>query len=95
MVNKIDEICGSVTGNLADIVVITESWLTSLVHSSLIFLATRHVGEIEPTMNVVVDYVPSLARGLSSSNFVVLEILKLKASGLSLNPIVYRGESIP
>ena len=31
MVNKIDEICDSVTGNSADIAVITESWLTSLV----------------------------------------------------------------
>ena len=36
MVNKIDEICGSVTGNLADIAVITESWLTSLVTDQLI-----------------------------------------------------------
>ena len=36
MVNKIDEICGSVTANLADIAVITESWLTSLVTDQLI-----------------------------------------------------------
>ncbi|KAK2552965.1 hypothetical protein P5673_025670 [Acropora cervicornis] len=36
MVNKIDEICGSVTGNSADIAVITESWLTSLVKDQFI-----------------------------------------------------------
>ena len=36
MVNKIDEICGSVTGNSADIAVITESWLTSLVTDQFI-----------------------------------------------------------
>ena len=36
MVNKIDEICDSVTGNSADIAVITESWLTSLVTDQFI-----------------------------------------------------------
>lgn len=36
MVNKIDEICGSVTGNSADIAVISESWLTSLVKDQFI-----------------------------------------------------------
>lgn len=36
MVNKIDEVCESVRGNLCDIAVITESWLTSSVSDQLI-----------------------------------------------------------
>ena len=68
MVNKIDETCGSVTGNSADIAVITESWLTSLVTDQFINIPGYAT---DPTINVVVDYVPSLARVLTSSNFVI------------------------
>ena len=73
MVNKIDEICGSVTGNSADIAVITESWLTSLVTDQFINIPGYATCQRDRPYNQCGGGpdVPSLARILTSSNFVI------------------------
>ena len=59
MVNKLDEIHGTISINSCDVTVITETWLTSNVTDNLISIPgfVHMSGEIALVINVVVGYV--------------------------------------